>query len=276
MVVGEEGLAPAPGPLDRTARAPCRPEQQRILVAAGGPDAVPAADIAGNDPHAVPVDAEGGGDRALEAVDALARRVQRVAPRTRVERAESGFGLHRAAIDPMVVQREPDRAVRRPECRLGRPGVAGLGAQADIVPPPTAWVRRAPWPRARRSPPAGTCTRRRRAPAHRARPRGSRPPQWPRSRRHGAPARPRSAAAGAAAKAALPTAPAGRGRGGRRGCGTGGGARARPPRSPVPSAPRERRDARPPRRYRSARYRHGRGASAGTRHGPGRARRYRR
>ena len=136
MEVGEERVAPASLPLDRSAASPGRPEQERILVGAGRADAESAADIAGDDPDAVGLHAEGRRDRVLEPVDALARRMQREAPRPRIVFAERGFRLHRAAVDPLVVEGDPHDAAGRRERRFGRGRIARLGAKADIVPVP--------------------------------------------------------------------------------------------------------------------------------------------
>ena len=76
VVVGQEGVAPAAGPLDRAGASPGRPQQERILVAAGRADPEPAPDIAGDDPDPVGLHGEGRRDGVLEPVNALARRVQ--------------------------------------------------------------------------------------------------------------------------------------------------------------------------------------------------------
>src|SRR5262245_63672355 len=84
LEIAEEGLVPLAGPLDRPADAPRGPGHQRELRIERIAGAEIAADVAGDDTHALRRHAEDGGELVLLPHDAAAAGIEGRAARRRV------------------------------------------------------------------------------------------------------------------------------------------------------------------------------------------------
>src|SRR6476661_10056790 len=127
LIVAEKGLRPRRRELDRTAELPRGPQHQPELDEHPVARAEISADVIGQHPQLVGVDAEDAGELALLPNRAAAARMQRVAVPLRVVLAQRRTGLHRYAGDAVDVEVHRDDVVAVGECLVRRLAVAEEG-----------------------------------------------------------------------------------------------------------------------------------------------------
>ena len=146
LVVAEKRLVAFARPFDRAADAPRRPRDQREFGIERVARAEIAANVAGDDAHALRRDVENAGELVLLAHDAAAAGMERGAARCRVVVADGRARLERNAGDALDPGCELHHMGRSFERRRGRRGVADLGVDADVggslVPQPRGVRRR--------------------------------------------------------------------------------------------------------------------------------------
>jgi len=118
LEIAQERFAAARNPFDRAAQFARRPAQQRIFGIAQRAHAEPAADIAGQHAHLVGRHAKRANDAHLVAMDALARRMERVAPGLRIILADRAARLHRHRAEALIACSEPHHAMRGGKCSI--------------------------------------------------------------------------------------------------------------------------------------------------------------
>ena len=133
LVIGEERIRAAVGPLHRPAEMAGGERHHHLLAIGIAEQSERPADIAGDDPHPLRRQAEAGRDGRLDAQRALARGVDREQALLGVIGGERRARLHMRRGDALGTERLRDDERRLGAGRLDRRTVAELGLESEIA-----------------------------------------------------------------------------------------------------------------------------------------------